>query len=251
MIYIFIFLYGSQIMMSVMEEKSGRIVELLVSSVKPYELMMGKILGVALVGLTQFVLWMALSFAVSTAAGTLFMDKLPKETTGQEVLKGSEMEKVQKKAESKGMSALSELKNVNIVTISICFIVFFLGGYLIYSALFAAIGSAIESQQEAQQFMLPVTIPIILSIMLAQFVIKDPNGSLAFWLSIFPLTSPIIMMVRVPFEPPFWQILLSMAALVLGFLGTVWLAGKIFRVGILMYGKKVTWAELAKWLRHS
>jgi len=251
LIYIFIFLYGSQIMMSVMEEKSGRIVELLVSSVKPFELMMGKILGVALVGLTQFVLWMALSFAVSTAAGNLFMDKLPKEKAGQEVLKAGEMEKVQQKAESKGMAALSELKNVNIITISICFIIFFLGGYLMYSALFAAIGSAIESQQEAQQFMLPVTIPIILSIILAQFVIKDPNGNLAFWLSVFPLTSPIIMMVRVPFEPPLWQIIVSVAALVLGFLGTVWLAGKIFRVGILMYGKKVTWTELARWLRHS
>ena len=121
---------------------------------------------------------------------------------------------------------------------------------MLYSALFAAVGSAVESQQEAQQFMMPVTIPIILSIVLAQFVIKDPHGSLAFWLSVFPLTSPVIMMVRVPFEPPVWQIILSMLMLVAGFLGTTWLAGKVFRVGILMYGKKVTWTEIAKWLKN-
>jgi ABC-2 type transport system permease protein len=250
LIYIFIFLYGSQIMMSVMEEKSGRIVELLVSSVKPFELMMGKILGVALVGLTQFLLWMVLSFTVSTVAGKVFIDKVPKETVQQQI-PGEDGQVVQRKMESKGMSVLSQLRNVNIATVAVCFIVFFLGGYLMYSAMFAAIGSAIESQQEAQQFMLPVTIPIILSIILAQFVIKDPNGSLSFWLSIFPLTSPIIMMVRVPFEPPIWQIALSMVMLVLGFFGMVWVAGKIFRTGILMYGKKVTWTELGKWLRHS
>lgn len=250
LIYIFIFLYGNQIMMSVMEEKSGRIVELLVSSVKPFQLMMGKILGVALVGLTQFLLWVVLSFAVSSAAGSLFSEKFPQEKARSEV-QADEMQQVQKKAGSKGMNILSELKNVNIVSVAFCFIVFFLGGYLMYSAMFAAIGSAIESQQEAQQFMLPVTIPIILSIVLAQFVIKDPNGSLSFWLSVFPLTSPIIMMVRVPFEPPVWQIILSMAVLILGFIGMVWMAGKIFRTGILMYGKKITWAELGKWLRHS
>lgn len=250
LIYIFIFLYGSQIMMSVMEEKTGRIVELLVSSVKPFQLMMGKILGVALVGLTQFLLWVMLSFAVSSVAGKLITSPSPRDIVKEEIVL-DDSQKIQQKVESKGMSVLNQLRNVNIVTVAICFIVFFIGGYLMYSALFAAIGSAIESQQEAQQFMLPVTIPIILSIVLAQFVIKDPNGNLAFWLSVFPLTSPIIMMVRVPFEPPLWQILLSMAALVFGFLGTVWVAGKIFRVGILMYGKKITWAELGKWLRHN
>ncbi len=249
LIYIFIFIYGSQIMMSVMEEKTGRVVELLVSSVKPFQLMMGKIVGVALVGLTQFLLWVVLSFAVSSAAGKLFLDKAPESVARQEVRMDGQ-EEIEKKAGKKGLSVLTELKNVNLFEIGICFLVYFLGGYLMYSALFAAVGSAVESQQEAQQFMLPVTIPIILSIMLAQFVIKDPNSNLSFWLSVFPLTSPIIMMVRVPFEPPLWQILLSMATLVAGFLGTVWLAGKIFRVGILMYGKKVTWTELAKWLKH-
>jgi ABC-2 type transport system permease protein len=247
LIYMFIFLYGSQIMMSVMEEKTSRVVEILVSSVKPFELMLGKIVGVALVGLTQFLLWVVLSFAVSTAAGKLFLDKSKIKTETQASVGKPDIET---KAESKGMAMISELKNVDILKLSLCFVVYFLGGYLMYSALFAAVGSAVESQQEAQQFMMPVTIPIILSIVLAQFVIKDPHGSLAFWLSVFPLTSPVIMMVRVPFEPPVWQIILSMLMLVAGFLGTTWLAGKVFRVGILMYGKKVTWTEIAKWLKN-
>lgn len=247
LIYMFIFLYGSQIMMSVMEEKTSRVVEILVSSVKPFELMLGKIVGVALVGLTQFLLWVVLSFAVSTAAGKLFLDKSKIQTETQS---STGKPNIETKAESKGMAMISELKNVDILKLSICFIVYFLGGYLLYSALFAAVGSAVESQQEAQQFMMPVTIPIILSIVLAQFVIKDPHGSLAFWLSVLPLTSPVIMMVRVPFEPPVWQIILSMLMLVAGFLGTTWLAGKVFRVGILMYGKKVTWTEIAKWLKN-
>jgi len=247
LIYMFIFLYGSQIMMSVMEEKTSRVVEILVSSVKPFELMLGKIVGVALVGLTQFLLWVVLSFAVSTAAGNLFLDKSKIQTETQSSVGKPDIET---KAESKGMAMISELKNVDILKLSLCFVVYFLGGYLLYSALFAAVGSAVESQQEAQQFMMPVTIPIILSIVLAQFVIKDPHGSLAFWLSVFPLTSPVIMMVRVPFEPPVWQIILSMLMLVAGFLGTTWLAGKVFRVGILMYGKKVTWTEIAKWLKN-
>ena len=247
LIYMFIFLYGSQIMMSVMEEKTSRVVEILVSSVKPFELMLGKIVGVALVGLTQFLLWVVLSFAVSTAAGKLFLDKSKIQTETQSSTGKPDIET---KAESKGMAMISELKNVDILKLSVCFIVYFLGGYLLYSALFAAVGSAVESQQEAQQFMMPVTIPIILSIVLAQFVIKDPHGSLAFWLSVLPLTSPVIMMVRVPFEPPVWQIILSMLMLVAGFLGTTWLAGKVFRVGILMYGKKVTWTEIAKWLKN-
>jgi ABC-2 type transport system permease protein len=247
LIYMFIFLYGSQIMMSVMEEKTSRVVEILVSSVKPFELMLGKIVGVALVGLTQFLLWVVLSFAVSTAAGKLFLDKSKIQTETQSSTGKPDIEA---KAESKGLAMISELKNVDILKLSLCFIVYFLGGYLLYSALFAAVGSAVESQQEAQQFMMPVTIPIILSIVLAQFVIKDPHGSLAFWLSVLPLTSPVIMMVRVPFEPPVWQIILSMLMLVAGFLGTTWLAGKVFRVGILMYGKKVTWTEIAKWLKN-
>jgi ABC-2 type transport system permease protein len=159
-------------------------------------------------------------------------------------------EEIAKQTEGKGMAVIRELQNVNAVQTLICFVIYFLGGYLFYSALFAAIGSAVESQQEAQQFMFPVTIPIILSIVLAQFVMKDPNSPLSFWLSVIPFTSPIIMMVRIPFEPPLWQIAVSVLALVGGFLGAVWVSGRIFRVGILMYGKKITWTELMKWVTH-
>ena len=248
MIYMFIFLYGSQIMMSVMEEKTGRVVELLVSSVKPFQLMLGKIAGVALVGLTQFALWIVLSFSISSAAGTLFLDDLKKQNPveiSETLPEGAGLQEG-----GKGISLLRELGNVNVPLIVACFVIFFLGGYLFYSALFAAVGSAVESQQEAQQFLFPVTIPIIMAIVLAQFVIKDPNGTLSFWLSIIPFTSPIIMMVRIPFEPPFWQIALSVLCLAGGFLGAVWVSGRIFRVGILMYGKKITWAELLKWIGH-
>jgi ABC-2 type transport system permease protein len=132
----------------------------------------------------------------------------------------------------------------------ICFIFYFLGGYLLYSALFAAVGAAVDNQQDAQQFMFPITIPIIASIVMAQLIIKEPNSQMAFWFSVFPLTSPIIMMIRVPFEPPIWQVLVSMASLIFGFIGTTWFAGKIYRVGILMYGKKITYKELWKWMRY-
>lgn len=250
LIYIFIFLYGSQVMTGVMEEKTNRVVEVIISSVRPFELMMGKIVGVALVGLTQFLLWMALSYGITAAAGAFFLKgQSQKAMTEQVALDGASKQKVEKKINKLGV--LEELKKVPIFQTVFYFLFYFLGGYLLYSALFAAVGAAVDNQQDAQQFMLPITIPIIISIALAQFVIRDPNSPLAFWLSVIPFTSPIIMMIRVPFEPPMWQILVSMASLVLGFLGTTWLAGKIYRVGILMYGKKVSYQELWKWIRYS
>lgn len=246
MIYIFIFLYGSQVMMGVMEEKTSRVVEVIISSVKPFQLMMGKIVGVALVGLTQFLLWMVLSYAISTVAASFFVDKPDKQNVTSQIAMDKDTEMMKNKVEKTGF--LKELSTINIPYVAICFLFYFLGGYLLYSALFAAVGSAVETQQDAQQFMFPITIPIIGAIAFSTFVIKEPNSSLAFWLSVIPLTSPIIMMIRVPFEPPMWQILLSMVSLVLGFLGTTWLAGRIYRVGILMYGKKVTYKELWKWM---
>lgn len=248
LIYIFIFLYGSQVMTGVMEEKTNRVVEVIISSVKPFELMLGKIIGVALVGLTQFLLWVALSYGITSVAGN-FINTKPKEVPATEMVKTNPgSEKVKKKMGGAGI--LKELQNVNVVSILAYFMFYFLGGYLLYSAMFAAVGAAVDNQQDAQQFMMPITIPIIGAIVLAQFIVKDPNSSLAFWFSVIPFTSPIIMMIRIPFEPPFWQILVSMASLILGFLGTTWLAGKIYRVGILMYGKKVTYKELWKWLRY-
>jgi len=248
LIYIFIFLYGSQVMMGVMEEKTNRVVEVIISSVKPFELMMGKIVGVALVGLTQFLLWMVLSYGITAVAGSIMTSKTNQKPATEIVQDQTGSKEMNKKMAKTGI--LKELQSVNLFSVLMYFLFYFLGGYLLYSAMFAAVGAAVDNQQDAQQFMMPITIPIIASIVLAQFIIKDPNSSLAFWFSIIPFTSPIIMMIRIPFEPPFWQILLSMVSLVLGFLGTTWFAGKIYRVGILMYGKKVTYKELWKWLRY-
>jgi len=247
LIYIFIFLYGSQVMTGVMEEKTSRVVEVLISSVKPFELMMGKIVGIALVGLTQFLLWIALSYGISTVVGSVFMKKKDTKPAIEQVMAQS-ADPAPVSTEKAGL--LEELTRVNVPLFIGCFLFFFLGGYLLYAALFASVGAAVDNQQDAQQFMMPITIPIIASFILAQFVIKEPNGSMAFWFSIVPFTSPIIMMVRIPFEPPAWQILLSMFTLILGFFGTTWFAGKIYRVGILMYGKKVNYKELWKWLRY-
>jgi ABC-2 type transport system permease protein len=248
LIYIFIFLYGSQVMTGVMEEKTNRVVEVIISSVRPFELMLGKIVGVAMVGLAQFLLWMILSYGITTVAGTIMASQTSKQQT-IEVAGDPEASKEMKKKMGKS-GILKELQNVNLVSVVMYFMFYFLGGYLLYSAMFAAVGAAVDNQQDAQQFMLPITIPIIGAIVMAQFIIKDPNSNLAFWMSVIPFTSPIIMMIRIPFEPPFWQILLSMVSLILGFLGTTWMAGKIYRVGILMYGKKVSYKELWKWMRY-
>lgn len=250
LIYMFIFLYGTQVMGGVMEEKTNRVVEVIISSVKPFQLMMGKIVGVALVGLTQFVLWVALSFVVSQAAGVFMGKKDVSVSKTESVTLNPQTQEVVNQA-SKKTGFLDELTRVNVPLIAGCFLFYFLGGYLLYSALFAAVGSAVDNQQDAQQFMFPITIPIILAIVMGQFIIKEPNSTLAFWMSIIPFTSPIIMMIRIPFEPPAWQIALSMVSLILGFLGTTWLAAKIYRVGILMYGKKITYGELWKWIRYS
>ena len=189
---------------------------------------------------------MALSYAVSIAATAIFLkDKKPQEISQQISATGMDQDKAMKK-----IGFLEELKSVNVTYVVVCFIFYFLGGYLLYSALFAAVGAAVDNQQDAQQFMFPITIPIIASIVMAQLIIKEPNSNMAFWFSVFPLTSPIIMMIRVPFEPPIWQVLVSMASLILGFIGTTWFAGKIYRVGILMYGKKITYKELWKWMRY-
>ncbi len=258
LIYMFIFLYGAQVMRGVIEEKTSRIVEVIISSVKPFQLMMGKILGVALVGLTQFLLWLILTFSIYTAAQTfLFRDikteALQKELVKEEVFKkGANLEALKKdkpgKHSLKSYEALSTFESIDFVSIVSCFLFYFLAGYLLYGALFAAVGAAVDSETDVQQFMLPITIPLVLSFVLAQTVVQDPNSSEAFWFSIFPLTSPVIMMVRLPFGVPWQQVALSMALLVLGFLFTTWMASRIYRTGILMYGKKASYRELWKWI---
>lgn len=256
-IYFMIFLYGSQVMRGVIEEKTNRIVEVIVSSVKPFQLMLGKIIGVALVGLTQFILWIVLTLIISTTVNSmLFKDQI-----ADTVKHNSQMEKVMKNDLTAGIDKMDKVdspnevielfnnvNNINISKVLMCFAFYFLFGYLLYAALFAAIGSAVDSEADTQQFILPVTIPLIASFIIAQSVITDPDSSMAQFFSIFPLTSPIVMMVRLPFDVPVWELALSMFMLVVGFLFFTWMAGKIYRTGILMYGKKTTWKELGKWL---
>lgn len=217
--------------------------------------MLGKIVGIALVGLTQFFLWIVLTFAFSSIATTMFVDsnriqeQMQQQVTplGTPVGPGTTISQTQQVGD--GVSEIfAMMGSIDYGLILGCFIFFFLGGYLLYASLFAAIGSAVDSDSDVQQFMLPVTIPMILSFIVAQNVIQNPDSTLAFWFSIIPLTSPIIMLVRVPFGVAPWELILSMSLLVGGFLLTTFMAGKIYRTGILMYGKKVTWRELGKWL---
>lgn len=252
LIYFFIFLYGIQVMRGVIEEKSNRIIEVVISSVKPFELMMGKILGIALVGLTQFLLWVALTTAISTIASSAFLPKMDEKALSEKVAANTPgNEKTAKEAEKK-VSKITKITNalgtVNLPLVLGCFLFYFIGGYLLYSSLFAAIGAAVDNETDTQQFMMPVTIPLIVSLIVAQVVLAHPESPIAFWMSIIPLTSPIVMMVRIPFNPPAYEIAISMVLLVAGFLGTTWLAARIYRVGILMYGKKVTYRELSRWL---
>ena len=260
LIYIFIFIYGAMVMRGVMEEKMSRIVEVIISSVKPFQLMMGKILGVALVGLTQFLLWVILSSAVVSFVSMKFagektdMQKIESAVGDAKTnhgTDGNQFSMTQNQPSPMGMNKLSFImESINFPVFLLAFVFYFLAGYLLYSALFAAIGSAVDSETDTQQFMLPVTIPLILGYIASISVINNPSGAVAFWFSIIPLTSPIVMMVRIPFGVPYWQVGLSMFLLVLGFIFTTWLAAKIYRTGILMYGKKVSYRELAKWIRY-
>ena len=250
MIYFFIFMYGIQIMRGVIEEKTSRIVEIIISSVKPFELMMGKIVGIALVGLTQFLLWTIITSSlygiIMGFIGSESMvqtNEIMNDPNVQEALKGMNSSEM-----SPGALVQSVMSDIPIFTLLFSFLFYFLGGYLLYGALLAAVGSAVDNEADSQQFMMPITIPLIFSFVVAQVVMQNPDGPLAFWLSIFPLTSPIIMMVRIPFGVDTWEILLSMVLLIVGFIGATWMAGKIYRTGILMYGKKITYKELWKWL---
>lgn len=253
LVYICLFLYGSQVMRGIIEEKNSRIVEVIISSVKPFQLMMGKILGIGLVGLTQFILWIVLSTALMGVAGAGIMgDKgMKAQVENQQLAAGSGATAMVSPEMGMVDTVTQELGKVDFQTIIITFLLYFFGGYLLYSALFAAVGSAVDSETETQQFMLPITIPLLFTYILSFGVlINDPHGPLAFWLSMIPFTSPIAMLVRVPFGVPVWEIALSFALLVGGFILTTWVAGRIYRVGILMYGKKPSYKELVKWFRY-
>ncbi len=252
-IYFAVLLYGTQVMRSVSEEKTSRIVEVIISSVKPFQLLVGKIVGVALVGLTQFALWIILTILLVSGAGYLMKDKLEgirQEVAEKQISAASpELSQEIKKTEANpALSMIDGIKSLNIPLIIGSFLFYFVGGYLLYSALLGAVGSAVDHESDTQQFVFPITLPLIFGFVVAQTAIRDPDSPLVFWASLVPFTSPIVMMVRIPFGVPAWQILLSMGLLVAGFIGTVWLASRIYRVGILMYGKKVTYKELTKWL---
>ncbi len=246
LIYMFIFIYGNQIMQGVIEEKSSRIVEILVSSLRPFQLMLGKIIGIAGVGLTQLLIWIVLIGTLTTVVTGFLGMQMPQQ-------QAMEMANPELMTPSGDMGEILQvLSSINYIQIVLCFIFYFLGGYLLYGALFAGIGSAVDAPSDAQQFMLPVTIPLLVAYMgLFVFVLNDPNSTTSFWLSVIPLTSPIAMMGRVSFGVPYYELALSMALLILGFLFTTWIAGKIYRIGILMHGTKPSYKTIWKWIKSS
>lgn len=253
--FIFIFMYGIQVMRGIMEEKQNRVVEVLVSSVKPFQLMMGKILGIALVGFTQFVLWIVITLGmVVVGTAVLAGDKYDPAQLAQQGVTAEMQQQLQQGQGAKtadfDQSRITELvEQINIPLVLVVFLFYFIAGYLLYSSLLAAIGSAVDSETDTQQFMFPVTAPMVIAIVIAQMAVYNPESPAVLWCSMIPFTSPIVMMVRVAMgTAPLWQLLLSMFLLVLTFIFTTWLAGRIYRTGILMYGKKVSWKEMGKWL---
>lgn len=249
LIYIFIFVYGNQIMQGVIEEKSSRIVEILVSSLKPFQLMMGKIIGIGAVGLTQFLIWIVLIGTLSSVVIGVLGMQMPQ----QQAMELASPEIAESMPPGSDISQIFQvISGIDFLGLTLSFIFYFLGGYLLYGALFAAIGSAVDSPSDAQQFMLPVTIPLIVAYLgLFVFVLNDPNGNASFWLSIIPLTSPIAMMGRVSYGVPWADLALSMGLLIAGFFFTTWMAGKIYRIGILMHGTKPSYKTLWKWIKTS
>lgn len=252
LIYFFVFMYGSMVMRSVMEEKKNRIVEVIVSSVKPFQLMAGKIVGTALVGLTQVAIWAVLILGTMTVMQGFLSPETTKEV-GQSIMESGQMNPMSQQipeAQNKMAEILEMVSNLNIPLLLFGFVFYFLGGYLLYSSLMGAIGAAVDNDEDTQQLVFPVTFPLILSIILLFSISKNPEGSIAFWASVIPFTSPICMLARLPFSPPAWEVILSMVLLVMTTIGSIWAGAKIYRTGILMYGKKVNLKELLKWLTY-
>lgn len=249
LIYMFLFMYGGMVMNSVMQEKTNRIVEVMVSSVKPFELMLGKIISVGLVGLTQIGIWVILIVGLGIGVTTIM---------GIPMLKGNEAE-LMAQAQAAGSMATVDPEMLNIVQplssidftqIIVCLILYFIGGYVIYASLFAAIGSAVDNEADTNQFMVPITIIIIFAFYVGLFSAEDPEGAMAWWCSMIPFTSPIVMMVRIPFGVAMWEIILSLVILFASAIGMTWIAARIYRVGILLYGKKPSYKELFKWIKY-
>lgn len=247
LIMMFIVIYGNMVMRSVIEEKTNRIIEIIISSVKPFHLMMGKIIGTSLAGILQFLIWAIIGLGLFLGASLFFGVNLgPTSKVPPEVMQAAQHE-----IASTAQLYIAELWNLPIGTLLTCFVIYFIGGYFLYSSFYAAIGAAVDNETDSQQFLLPIIMPLILGVYIGFFtVINDPHGTVATIFSIVPLTSPIVMLMRIPFGVPLWQILLSMVLLFGTFLLVVWFASKIYRVGILMYGKKPSWKELYKWLKY-
>jgi ABC-2 type transport system permease protein len=245
LIMMFIIIYGNMVMRSVIEEKTNRIIEIIISSVKPFKLMMGKIIGTSLAGILQFAIWaivgLTLMFVVTTFFGV--------HTAGTTAASSGMM---QGAPQPEGMQLLiRELPKLPFATLIISFIIYFIGGYFLYSSFYAAIGAAVDSETDSQQFLFPIILPLILGVYIGFFtVMNDPHGTVATIFSFIPLTSPIVMLMRIPFGVPWWQLVVSMLILFGTFFGVVWFAAKIYRIGILMYGKKPTWKEMFKWMSY-
>ena len=249
LVYMFILFFGGQVMQGVSEEKTNRIIEVIISSVKPFQIMMGKIIGVSLVALTQFVLWILLTGALYLgfsaflglsspeilSSGTL----MTQEITSNDIMSNEAVQNIVQIAHS-----------IDFGTIIGCFLVFFILGYLLYATLYAAVGSLVDNNTDSQQFTLPITVPLIVAIITSFYIVNNPDSSLSVWLSMIPFTSPISMMVRIPFGVPIWQIVLSVVILIGTFVAMTWFAAKIYRTGILMYGKKLSYKEIFKWLKY-
>ncbi|MDT0557295.1 ABC transporter permease [Ichthyenterobacterium sp. W332] len=249
LLFMFIIIYGNMIMRSVIEEKTSRIIEVIISSVKPIQLMMGKIIGTSLAGITQFVIWVILGgIALTAVTAILGIDVSAAQTPQQEIVNQAMQSQG---AEDMMQSMMTAIFNLPIANLIVAFIFFFIGGYLLYSSLYAAIGAAVDNETDTQQFMLPILMPLILAVYVGVFtVIEDPHGTVSTVFSFIPFTSPVVMLMRIPFGVPLWQQGLSLALLVGTFMFTVWFAAKIYRVGILMYGKKPSYKELFKWLKY-
>jgi ABC-2 type transport system permease protein len=246
LLFMFIIIYGNMIMRSVIEEKTSRIIEIIISSVQPIKLLLGKILGTTLAGVTQFAVWIVIILLLNTAISAIFgIDPSAIQSQPQEILGETS------NSQQIITDVLVEINNLPIYNLLVMFMFFFIGGYLLYSSLYAAIGAAVDNETDTQQFMLPILMPLILGMYVGFFtVIDNPHGIVSQVFSYIPLTSPVVMLMRIPFGVPIWQQILSLVILFATFMGTVWFASKIYRVGILMYGKKASYREIIKWLKY-
>jgi len=249
LLFMFIIIYGNMIMRSVIEEKTSRIIEVIISSVKPVQLMLGKIIGTSLAGITQFVIWIILGGILMTIVSAIFGIDMAEMQSPQQQMMQQAIENPDANMEIQNV--LAAFYNLPIANLIIAFILFFISGYLLYSSLYAAIGAAVDNETDTQQFMLPILMPLILAVYIGIFtVIEDPHGTVSTVFSFIPLTSPVVMLMRIPFGVPLWQQVLSLIILIGTFMLTVWFAAKIYRVGILMYGKKPSYKELVKWIKY-